>query len=278
MGRVRRVLAVSDLHAGSSVGLWPPGITGHNGTPLPQNPYQEWLYKCWQAMLKEAKERKPDAVVVVGDPLQGGRGKDAQSTSQRGDLQFRAAKALLEPLVQPMIKRGGKLYVVAGTEWHDGPGAENVEVLAEALGAVKDSETDQYSRWELWLKMCEQDSSPVVHFTHHIGVSGVPWGEATAPLRDLHILLGELARSFKDQAPNVKLIVRAHRHRMIYVQAPPDIGALVLPGWQLRTSYVYKKASAMLPQLGYAWIEWDGSDLVVKPRMFDLPALRTEGL
>jgi hypothetical protein len=126
--------------------------------------------------------------------------------------------------------------------------------------------------------MDDGELAPVVHFTHHVSVSGVPWGEASAPLRDLHVLLGELARAYATRAPNVKLIVRAHRHRMIYVQAPPDIGALVLPGWQLRTSYVYKKASATLPQLGYAWIEWDGTDLVVKPRMFDIPPLRTEAL
>ena len=53
---------------------------------------------------------------------------------------------------------------------------------------------------------------------------------------------------------------------------------LVLPGWQFRTAYVYEKASAMLPQIGYAWIEWDGTDLVVKPRMFKLPGLKVEGL
>jgi hypothetical protein len=143
----RRVLAVSDLHAGSSIGLWPPDVIGHNGTPLPQNPYQKWLYKCWQTMLAEAKERKPDAVVLVGDPLQGGKGKDAQSTTGRGDMQIRGAKTLLEPLSDMVQRYGGKFYVVAGTEWHDGPGAENVETLAEMLSAVKDEETGQFSRW-----------------------------------------------------------------------------------------------------------------------------------
>ncbi len=82
----------------------------------------------------------------------------------------------------------------------------------------------------------------------------------------------ELAAHFGKLAPNVKMIVRSHRHRFVHAHIFPDRQVLVLPGWQLKTAYTHNKATSMLPQVGYAWIEWDGKDLIVKPRLFPLPA------
>jgi hypothetical protein len=161
---------------------------------------------------------------------------------------------------------------VRGTEWHDGRAAEQVELLGNLLGTVVDPETGMRSRWELYLDL----GGPVVHFAHHIGTSSVPWYEATVPLRDSLMQLADLSRFYGNRAPNLRCVVRSHRHRFIGVNAPPDVQAFVTPGWQLKTAFAYKKASSMLPQIGWAYIEWDGTDIVVKDRVYPLPDLHIE--
>ena len=104
----------------------------------------------------------------------------------------------------------------------------------------------------------------------------MPWYEATVPLRDTLMLLAELWRFYGERAPNVRMVVRSHRHRFIHVNAPPDIHVAVSPCWQLKTAFSHKRASSMLPQIGYIVIEWDGFDLVVKPRIYELPELHVE--
>jgi hypothetical protein len=122
------------------------------------------------------------------------------------------------------------------------------------------------------------EHKPVIHFAHHVGISSVPWYEATVPLRDTLLLLAELARFYGDRAPDVRMVVRSHRHRFIYVLAPPDIHVAVTPAWQLKTAFAYKKAASMVPEIGYMIVEWDGQDLVVKPRIFALPDQHVEGI
>jgi len=106
----------------------------------------------------------------------------------------------------------------------------------------------------------------------------LPWYESTVPLRDLLLFLAELNRFFDKAAPNVKMTVRSHRHRYIHVDVPPNLHAIVTAGWQLKTGFAFKVASSMIPQVGYVVIDWDGKDLLVKPRLFQLPARHVEEL
>lgn len=265
------VVVFSDLHVGSTVGLWPGKHRVEGGGSYEANVYQQWLLKCWHTATEQINKIRPKPIVVLnGDELQGVNVRDGQLVTNKIDIQVDAALRLLEPV----RKAARKLYVVRGTEWHVGKAAEHVELLARQLGTEKDPASDQWSWWELYLDV----GGPVIHFAHHVGISSVPWYEATVPLRDTLLLLAELWRFFGKKAPNVRMVVRSHRHRFIYVKAPPDIHVVVTPAWQLKTAFAYKRASSMLPEIGYVWIQYDGEDIVVKDRLFQLPAQHVEAV
>ena len=282
---IRRVVVLSDLHVGSTVGLWPGAHRVEGGGEYTANVYQQWLMECWGEMLAEVRAMRPKPTVVVnGDAIQGVNYRDGQLITNKIDVQVRAAYALLEPL----RKLAREFYMVRGTEWHEGKSAEHVEMLAQSLTAKIDPSSGQNTWWEIYLGLPslaemgggegdgEQEHKPVIHFAHHVGVSSVPWYEATVPLRDTLLLLAELARFYGDRAPDVRMVVRSHRHRFIYVLAPPDIHVAVTPAWQLKTAFAHKKASSMVPEIGYFVVEWDGRDLLVKPRIFQLPDQHVE--
>jgi len=267
------VVVLSDTHVGSTVGLWPGAHRVEGGGDYSANEYQQWLLECWGEMLAEVSALRPKPIVVMnGDPIQGTSYRDGQLITNKVDVQVDAAARLFAPL-RKVAKRW---YQIRGTEWHEGKSAEFVEFLGERLNAERDPASGQWTWWELYLEV--EPGGPVIHFAHHVGVSSVPWYEATVPLRDALMQLAELDRFYGQRAPNVRMTVRSHRHRYIYVHAPPDIHVAVTPAWQLKTAFAYKKSSGMLPQIGYVIIEWDGEDLVVKPRIFDLPDLHVEAL
>lgn len=269
--RITRIVVLSDLHVGSTVGLWPGKHRVEGGGSYETNVYQRWLHECWQTAVEQIAQIRPKPIVVLnGDEIQGVNMRDGQLVTNKIDIQVDAALNLLEP-----VRRAAKkLYVIRGTEWHVGKAAEYVEHLAQLLKAEKDPASDQWSWWELYLDI----GGPVIHFAHHVGVSSVPWYEATVPLRDTLMLLAELWRFFGQAGPNVRAVVRSHRHRCIHIDVPPGIHVVVTPAWQLKTAFLYKKSSSMLPQIGYVILEWDGFDLLVRKRIFPLPAQHVEAI
>jgi len=223
-------------------------------------------------MVGEIAQMRPSPTVfLVGDPVQGISDRDGMLVTTKTDIQANAAFELLKPIRDAIGQK--PFYMIRGTEWHEGKAAENVEQLAEKLGAKRDPASGQSTWWEIYYDI----GGPVIHFAHHVGKSSVAWYEATVPLRDLLMQVAELTRFFEDRAPNMKMAVRAHRHRYVHIDVPPDLHAVVCPAWQLKTGFGYKVAHAMLPQIGYVVIEWDGKDLTVKPRLFQLPPVHVEG-
>jgi hypothetical protein len=266
----QRVVVLSDLHVGSTVGLWPGEHPIEGGGLYKANKYQQWLLECWQQMVDELAHMRPRPVVVLnGDEIQGVNMRDGQLITNKIDIQVEAALRLLEP-----VRRAARaMYLVRGTEWHVGKAAEHVETLGRLLNTKRDPGSGQWSWWELYLDL----GGPVVQLAHHISAGSVPWYEATIPLRDTLMLLAELMR-FVPERPNVRCVIRSHRHRFIAVHAPPDLHIAVTPAWQLRTAFVMKKAGTMLPQIGYVIVDWDGVDVMIKPRIYPLPGMHVEAV
>jgi hypothetical protein len=267
-----RIVIFNDLHVGSVVGLWTEGQPLEGGGLYVPNKFQRWLMECWWRLVDEVERIRPKPLVVLdGDAIQGVNMRDGQLVTPNKSIQVAAAFGLLEPVV----RAARKFYMIRGTEWHEGKAAEDVEILAERLGAVPNPATGQYTWWELYLDLGQPDDPkeepPVVHIAHHVGASSVPWYEATVPLRDVLMFLAELWRFFGKAAPNVKVAVRAHRHRYIHVDLPPNLHAVVTPGFQLKTAFSYKRAAAMLPIIGYVILEYDGREVIVRKRIFPLP-------
>jgi len=270
MARSRFVVVLSDLHVGSTVGLWPPRYAIEDGGVYEANVYQTWLYKCWQDALDEIRRLRPSVVVLNGDVIQGVNARDGQLVCSTVSAQCAAALELLKPL-RKMTQR---LFVVRGSEWHEGRSSEHVELLARELGAECSSATGQYSRWELYLDLGDKITA---HFAHHVGRSSVPLYEATVPLRDMLIQLVELYRTYGQHMPDVRLVVRSHRHRYVHVDTTPWLHVVVTPSWQLKTSYAHKLVTSLLPQIGYVIVEVRDKELLVRPRLYALPTARVEG-
>ncbi len=258
----KRIVVISDLHAGSVMGLCPPTVQIEGGGVYQANKYQQWLYDCWQDMAAHIKRLGKPILVINGDAVQGVNHKDGQLIGSELSLQVEIAHELLAPVVANC----SKVYFIRGTEWHDGKVSENVEYLAQSLGAEKKAGTGQYTRSELYLSL----EGHAIHFAHHIGNSSVPHYESTIPTREALIHTSELVRFFGSRAPNLRMVVRSHRHRSAIVWLPPDLYSVVTPAWQLRTSFAYKVAPAMLPEIGYVVIEKDASGLRPIPHIYPL--------
>ncbi len=263
---IHRTLLISDLHVGSTVGLWPKKFGIEGGGDASPNKYQKWLLKCWALMLKEVASLDKPNLIVNGDPVQGVKDKDGQLITNRPDIQARAAIELLS-LLRDLVR---DVYFTRGSEYHEGRASEHVEMLAGALNCKVDPSTRQNTWPEILYAFGEGRKAPIAQVMHHIGKSSVPNYEATIPLRDVLTLKSEYDRVYGSEHPNIKMLIRSHRHRFIYVEAPPDIHALVTPAWQLKTAFSYKMPP-LLPQIGYVIVEWDGCDIVVKDRIFKLP-------
>ncbi len=268
------VLEVADLHVGSSLGLFPPGLQKAEGKDVwALNPFQEWLWECWQTGLGEMQTRakawhrahKGDKVwgVVLGDVIQGAHAKDGQVVSSRLDVQVRGAYEALKPF----RKLVDELYILHGTAWHGGKVSEHVGTLAGWLEAKPEPTTGEPCWWELYLDV----GGHLVHHTHHVAMTNLPFYEATAPLRDYYVLAAESTRSWGAEAPQVEMTVTAHRHRAILVHKPPHIQVMCLPCWQLRGEFAFKVAARSLPDIGYAEVWAQDGMLLARQRVFPLP-------
>lgn len=262
-------LIVGDLHVGSTMALWPQGAKLQDGGEYTCNAFQTWLNDCWWSMLETALALPEKPIVIVnGDIIQGAHDRDGQLVTSRTDVQADAAYEALKPLREI----AARMYMMHGTPWHGGAASRDVTALAKRLDVVPNPATKGPLWWELYLNM----AGHVVHVTHHVSATSLPFYEATAPLRDFYVLTSELHRTYGKDAPAVELDVRSHRHRCIHVHKPPHVNVLVVPAWQLKGEFAFKVASSSLPDIGYGLIEATPDGLIVKPVVFQLPAVHVE--
>ena len=266
-----RIVVVADLHVGSVHALWPPKQRLPGGGYYEPNKGQQFLYKCWRDATRRIRRLNPEIVLLLGDAIQGKSIRDGQLVSNRSDVQVAGALKLLRPIRE----KCHRFYMVKGTPWHEGKDGEDLGLLAEALGAWIQPQTGEYSWWETYLQLPGEEAA-VVHFAHAIGATKVSWYEGTVPLRDTLMKMSELQRWWKGQSPNLRLTVRAHRHRCMGIFIAPDIAAWTAPCWQLPTAYAHQHSIVTLPHIGWLQIDWNGQDLVVLPRLYRIPLPHVE--
>ncbi len=257
-------VVVSDLHAGSTVGMWPEGMQDEEGGALPPNAIGRWLDEHWWQMLDELLATNERIIAVMdGDAIQGSHPeRDAQLYTASWDAQRQAALHYLLPLREI----SDQMYMVHGTGWHEGAGGEHVKGLARDLDCTK-SKSGALLRWQLYLQLGRHTA----HITHHVTSARVPFYEASAPLRDMYSLVGELYRAYGLNMPGVDLMIRAHRHRSVVVYKPPRLHIAVTPCWQLTGEFGHKVAPGTSADIGYLLIEEGRRGLWATPRVFELP-------
>ena len=246
---IRNLVIVSDLHCGCRLGLHPdkPSPLNDGGTYSPSKLQQKiWSYwqEFWQSWVPMVTRGEPFAVLVNGDSIDGCHHNSTSQISHDLSDQTNIAYSVLEP-IRDLCK--GQLYFTRGTEAHVGPSGVEEERLARALGAIPD-EAGRYSRYEIWLRL----GKALIHATHHIGTTSSASHEASAVNSELISAYTEAAR-WGDEIPD--FVVRSHRHRFIGIDLDCSKGlaaSLVTPGWQAKTSFVYKIAGGRMsqPQFG----------------------------
>src|ERR1035437_319604 len=259
------IVVVSDVHCGSIMAPWPDGHPVEGGGEYRSNKPQKWLTRCWDDMVQTVSAMPaPPILVLNGDLVQGSHAhRDGQLVSGQLSIQCGAAGDLLSPLV----KLCRVLYVIRGSEWHDGRAAESIEALAELLGAVQDPDTQAFTRWGLYLDL----GGRVIHFAHHRSVTSLPYTQPNSLFRDGYIQQAELLNTYGGRAPNLQAVIRSHSHQYSQAHSHSNLTTATTPSWQLMTAYVAKRYPASLAHIGWLEIVPTESRLIVEPHLYPLP-------
>jgi len=261
---------VADLHVGSQTALANPDETPKHcvGKPI-----QEKLYAAWKSATS-GPHRKPDALVVVGDAIDGQGRKSGgvdQWTTNIYD-QIGHAKELIQ------MWKAKKVYILGGSKYHvalKDTGWSAEEQLGRDLGAEPYPNQDhipegrRYRSGPHWFLTFE---GVTVHFAHHIGVSRVFHYMSTpiaremmkAKLNDPMKHLWEKAyREWRaDPNPDVdllkeirhfktRIVVRGHAHYWWLCDGGASTG-MILPAWKCPDSFIIERDPLGYGHIGYA--------------------------
>lgn len=248
------LVVISDLHCGCQMGLCPPGgVKLDDGGIYKPNAIQRavwcWWEEFWREFVPMATKGGTFDLVVNGDLVDNEHHGVKTLISNNIETQRRLAVEVMTPVAA----QAQNLYVVRGTDAHDGGHGQDVEAISATLGSVPDS-TGRRSRWELNKRIDGPDADCVANFMHHIGGTGGSHYDTSAPKRELIEAFIESARA-AERPPT--FVVRSHRHRYTQVVEMTDWGrawCIVTPSWQAKTGLAHKIAGARVspPQFGGA--------------------------
>lgn len=242
-GKISLLVACSDLHCGSSVGLMPPDSENLAGNTIGfgKNKHQEWLWECWQHALGKVAAIAgcdPYAVVVNGDATEGIHHRSPEVVASLIENHCAMAAEALKPLTS----KAAATFVVRGTECH----THNVETyLAKLIGAKDEVARD---KWLINVHGCAVDA------THHLGATSRAYLEASA----LSITLGNARlNSVRAGHPVAQVYLRGHRHcGGVYSDGSALIG--VTGGWQFLTRHGHKVVPDSIPRPSMLVLDWRG--------------------
>lgn len=255
----RKVIAVvSDLHAGSSIGLCPPEpVELDDGQSYVPSKFQRWLWQCWGEFWDAVEARlegaELHALVLNGDLVDGDHHNTRQIVSRDVGVHIRLA---VRCLGVPLAMKPAHVFVVRGTESHVGHSASSEEAVARILQAeghplVRDLDTDTGSWWQLRMDV----DGVRLHFAHHGRMGYRPWTKSNAA----NLLAAQI---FYEHAANGErhpdLAVRSHYHRTIDSYDAHPTRVIQTPCWQLRTAYVHRIVPEELPDIGGLIVTVDG--------------------
>lgn len=272
--KTNNLVVVSDLHCGCRVGLCPPEpIELDDGGEYHASKFQQkvwaWWTEFWEEWVPHITQGEPYDVVINGDTLEGEHHGSHTYISANEEDQ----KKIARKIVQPIRDKAERLYMIRGTEAHDGKSGANAETLAREMGTVRDPESGQFARWEL----CKRVGGAIAHLTHHISVSSSPYTKTTALVREWVTITERRATR---GVPIFDFIVRAHRHRYdaVPMRTPHAYGgAIGLPGWQGKTPFAFRTVMGRCepPQFGGIVIRQGDEDCYHREfqRKLDDPAI-----
>jgi len=273
----RIVLAFpSDSHSGSSLGLMPPKQFAlkdggfYDPTPIQKLIWKQWEYG-WNLIAEERK--KSDLIVVhCGDLVEGIHHESTQIVSPRVDDHETISSICMDKAFR-IVKMGAndKYYQISGTEEHAGNGSSSEERVAKDLDHVVpqwtqkvfDEEGEHINGRFTWNRLYREINGVVFDVSHHGGSVGQ---RAWTTENSLYNKIKSIYWScLENNLPLPRYWIRGHNHQYIraeYGGRRGIITGIMLPGFQARTGYCYKKINYDPKQadIGVVWIvvEKDG--------------------
>lgn len=257
MSKVKHMVVVGDIHAGSTHAVMPPEYTTLEGNVIKANLVQRWLYNCWEHFSTWVDQEVGDDqyyLLIMGDVIEGIHHGTKEVVST--ELHDHAGIAL--ELLRPLSRRSAGTFIIEGTECHTG----NIEhALAKSLGAKQNPETKQYA----WHSFRATINGTPIHASHHIGTTTRPYLESSQLGPTLNTERLEASRAGQ---VSPELVFRAHRHKFGLFE--DDSGAIVVsPCWQALTRFARKVVPAAQVQCGGVLVSWDDdNDWSIKKKIY----------
>ena len=214
---MRRVVIVSDLHAGHHAGLTNPAFWLPEEAPGRLGSFAQQQRAIWRWYCDTIGQLQPiDTLIVNGDAIDGRGTRSGSTELVTADLKAQcmiAAAAIKEA-------RADNVRIIAGTPYHASPEGEDwEEVLAEMVGAHPLS-------GHLFLDV----EGVVFDCKHKVGSSSVPHGRHTAISRER---LWNVLWHERQGAPKADVIIRSHVHYHEFSGNPTHLAMTTpaLQGW-----------------------------------------------
>ena len=253
----------ADTHCGSSMGLIKPEpFPLHDGGEYNPGPTQLLIWRVWEAAWeKVAKERKGRKLIIVhaGDAVEGMHHQTTQVVSSRLEEHEQIHLDCMDWAMQKSKfdeKKGDAIYYISGTEEHAGNGSRSEETIAGDLDGVVPM-NDNRKTWDHIRKSVNGVGFDVSH--HGANLGNTPLTEENGMYQKLKAIYFD-SLNYKQPLPN--FWIRAHLHRFAHVRydgIQGSIDGFVLPSFQMKTGYVYKRFNGRTPpsDLGLVWVYVD---------------------
>ncbi len=259
------IAAFSDPHAGSTLGLHPPGPTLlDDGGEYRPNRLQGWLWEGWTDWVGQVKAARKGAdftILVNGDACDGLHHRTQQLISGLIPIQFDIFRACIDPLLALSPDR---IIFTRGTPAHVGENGENEESAAKAIAregytVVRELDTQTHTWWHYF-----GEYGPLyLDAAHHgSGLGNLPWTKPNAARRNAAALFMDYALE-KRRHPD--LVLRAHVHRTADSGNDYPVRYIAMPAWQMKTGFSHQRHTNTLPDIGGVIVQTtkDGYDAKV---------------
>jgi len=257
------VVAPSDLHCGSQVGLLPPSWTLPDASIVYANPLQEILYRQWcEAWTRVGELRKRAAkmlVINVGDAVDGNHHETVELVTPRIDVQERIHISVMQEALQMagFVPGLDHIQYISGTDTHVGGGSSSEERILRALLTSTESSADKVLAG--YLGDIDGQLFDIAH--HGPRVGGRRWTRESS-MRSY--FTSEYLSRLENGERVPRVFLRGHGHQFGHVTLTRQDGstvsdAFLLPAFCFKGDYASKVAYDALAQIGL-WIGILGTD------------------
>lgn len=239
------IAVVSDIHAGSMLGLCPESVRLDDGGNYVPSKAQRWLWDCWidfwdQVRVKQEVDNAILYVVLNGDAVEGDHHRTTQILSGNPEAQSYVLHRAVEI---PQALSPDRWFVVRGTEAHVGPSGASEEALGRHLKAEQDPDTHTWSWWHLRMEV----QGIRFDFQHHGKMGRTPWTRA-GQVGNLGFQVWAEHMMAGFAPPDIA--IRSHFHQYYDSGDSPPTRLIQTAAWQLKTAHGHKVAADSIADVG----------------------------